>query len=61
MVGLENRFFNFQTFSQFANPFEFKSNLNFDDFYSHSKMEELHHHKKKICNDMKYNNQLYKP
>jgi hypothetical protein len=49
---LEDRkyFFNLQTFSQFANQLEFKSNLDFDDFYPHNKMEALHQHKKKICN-----------
>jgi hypothetical protein len=44
----ENPYSIFQTIFQFANHFEFKSSLNFDDFYLH-KMEALHHYEKKIC------------
>jgi hypothetical protein len=41
--------------------FEFKSNLNFNDFYSHSKIQEHFITPRKICNSMNAtNNYLFK-
>jgi hypothetical protein len=57
--GYKNTFSIYKYIFQFVNHLEFKSSLNFDDFYSHNKMETLHQHKKKICNSMKCNNQIY--
>jgi hypothetical protein len=36
----------------FSNQFEFKSNLNFNDFYLHNKIQEHFITPRKICNDM---------
>jgi hypothetical protein len=38
---------------QIANQFEFKSNLNFDDYYSHNKIKTLINTKERLCSGMK--------
>jgi hypothetical protein len=46
----------FKIVLQIANQFEFKSNLNFNDFYSHNKIQEHFITPRKICNDMNATN-----
>jgi hypothetical protein len=44
-----------------TNQFEFKSNLDFNDFYSHNKLQEHFITPRKICNGMNAtNNYLFK-
>jgi hypothetical protein len=45
-------FFFFKSVLQITNQFEFKSNLNFNDFYSHNKIQEHFITPRKICNAM---------
>jgi hypothetical protein len=54
-------FFFFKTILQITNQFEFKSNLNFNDFYSRNKIQEHFITPRKICNGMNAtNNYLFK-
>jgi hypothetical protein len=48
---LINSFF-FKSVLKITNQFEFKSNLNFNDFYSHNKLQEHFINPRKICNGM---------
>jgi hypothetical protein len=58
---LENPFSFFKTVLEITNQFEFKSNLNFNDFCSHNKIQEHFITPRKICNDMNAtNNYLFK-
>jgi hypothetical protein len=51
----------FKTVLQITNQFEFKPDLNFNDFYSHNKIQEHFITPRKICNDMNaINNYLFK-
>jgi hypothetical protein len=45
-------FFFFKSILSITNQFEFKSNLNFNDFYSHNKIQEHFITPRKICNGM---------
>jgi hypothetical protein len=57
----KNTFFFFKTILEIINQFEFKSNFNFNDFYSHNKIQEHFITPRKICNDMNApNNYLFK-
>jgi hypothetical protein len=49
-------FFFFKTILYIINQFEFKSNLSFNDFYSHNKMQEHFITPRKICNGMNATN-----
>jgi hypothetical protein len=59
-VSNKKTFF-FETVLQTTNQFKFKSNLNFNDFYSHNKIQEHFITPRKICNGMNAtNNYLFK-
>jgi hypothetical protein len=45
-------FFFFKFVLEITNQFEFKSNLNLNNFYSHNKLQEHFITPRKICNDM---------
>jgi hypothetical protein len=54
-------FFFLKTVLQITNQFEFKSTLNFNDFYSHNKIQAHFITPRKICNGMNgTNNYLFK-
>jgi hypothetical protein len=54
-------FFFFKSILYITNQFEFKSNLDFNDFYSHNKIQEHFITPRKICNGMNLtNNYLFK-
>jgi hypothetical protein len=48
--------FFFKTVLEITNQFEFKSNLNFNDFYSHNKIQEHFIRPRKIYNGMNATN-----
>jgi hypothetical protein len=54
-------FFFFKSVLYVTNQFKFKSNLDFNDFYLHNKIQEHFITPRKICNDMnKTNSYLFK-
>jgi hypothetical protein len=55
----EKGFLFFQIFFQFQTNLNSNENLNFDDFYSHNKMQEHFTTQGKICIDMKCNKHNY--